>query len=757
LLDGNVAIHGFFSRSSPVVKGNVIYSGSYETPAMDWTDKTLRGHLTATRLYDPIDPNATDSLELWNAGEVLDSKAPSARIVYFPDITVTQVSNETIATGDGSAKTFSGTLSSFPVSATTLRITDQSEIFEDKHTDVLEGSLGGSGTINRFTGEFTINFNTAPGNGVPIKASYNRYSATSTPLPFIAGNVTNTMLGLDNTFIYPKGYLHDFDEDADFDEDDGDWLVNWVRGYSDGASIPKEWLLGPIDHSVPAVATPPGYPMWYFGTAISQAERDSFLAFLEAHAARQTVVFVGSRDGMLHAFDGGKFRWGDNSETIDITEKRGYFLWEQMSADSPAYCGVYDPDEDPPQLCPNYGTGEELWAFIPANLIPRLKNNRLKGDDQAYVDASPALADVQIGGSWKTVLLVAEGNGGDTIFCLDVTNPNAPTFMWEFGDPDLFRSRSSPAVAQIGRILVNGSTKWVAFFVSGKTYDPNLYPSIYMIDIADGSVLQRVFLDTEAGGIGGVPSGQPAIIDSDGNGYLDRIYIGTDKGFMYKVNIPDDPDTVKYGLSHCVVNEDFTDDSSNTVTESQRLHPIYASPVVLAENSISSTGEINYKIKIFFGTGDSPYYDEDINTADTTYHFFAYRDEDYKGQCDENMMSLDWFYELPESHRVFASAFASAGNIYFGTATADTEDPCAGGGADSNNEGAIFVLTMDGTEVVPPKTVGNIIASPVVEDEHLYVKSQAVGLQSMGSGQYNNETLMGGLPDITIRYWREMF
>ncbi len=755
-LNGNVAIHGFFSRSSPVVKGNIIYSGSYETPAMDWTDKNLRGHLTATRLYDPIDPNATDSLELWNAGEVLDGKAPSARDIIFPDITVTQVSNETIASGDGSAKTFSGTLSSYPVSATTLRITDQSEVFEDKHTDVLEGSLGGSGTINRFTGEFTINFNTAPGNGVPIKASYNHYSAADTLLAFTTGNVSNTMLGLDNTFIYPKGYLHDFDEDADFDENDGDWLVNWVRGYGDGSSIPKEWLLGPIDHSVPAVATPPGYPMWYFGTAILHSERDSFRQFLEDNAARQTVVYIGSRDGMLHAFDGGKFRWGDNPETIDITENRGYFLWEEMSADSPAYCGDYDPDASPAQLCPNYGTGEELWAFIPANLIPRLKNNRLKGDDQAYVDASPALADVQIDGSWKTVLLVAEGNGGDTIFCLDVTNPTAPTFMWEFGDPDLFRSRSSPAVAQIGRILVNGSAKWVAFFVSGKTYDPNLYPSIYMIDIADGSVLQRIFLNEDAAGIGGVPSGQPAIIDSDGNGYLDRLYIGTDKGFMYKVNLPDDPDTVKYGVNHCVVNEDFTDDSSNTVSESQRMHPIYASPVVLADNSISSTGEINYNIKIFFGTGDSPYYDENINTADTTYHFFAYRDENYKGQCNEDTLSLDWFYELPESHRVFASAFASAGNIYFGTATADTEDPCEGGGGDAENEGAIFVLSLDGTEVFQ-KTVGNVIASPLVEDEHLYVKSQAVGLQSMGSGVYNNETLMGGLPDISIRYWRELF
>ena len=58
----------------------------------------------------------------------------------------------------------------------------------------------------------------------------------------------------------------------------------------------------------------------------------------------------------------------------------------------------------------SYGTGEELWAFIPASLVPRLKNNVLQGDDQAYVDASPALADVYTEGAWRTVLLSAQGH-----------------------------------------------------------------------------------------------------------------------------------------------------------------------------------------------------------------------------------------------------------------------------------------------------------------------------------------------------------
>ena len=492
-LDASAATQGFFSRSSPVVVANMLYSGNYETPADNWQDKVIRGHLVATQVYDPHTPDDTATATIWDAGQVLNQKSPADRNIKFPNITVTPVSNEHLDRGDGTQKTFSGTLENQSLLATSISITDQTEIFSDKHTDILEGDLGGTGTINRFTGEYEITFNTPPDNDQPITASYSYYTAQQQLLDFTGGNVTNAMLGLDNTEIIPEGLIYDFNEDGQISNDDGNWLVNWVRGFRDGNNRAKEWLLGAIDHSVPAGATPPGRPAWLLGSAITDAERESYEAYQASKAARQTVIYVGARDGMLHAFDAGKFRHGNNEDTT-LKENRGYFQWEDKSEDCPEYCG-----SDCSQ-CPDYGTGEELWAFIPANLIPRLKNNLRKADDQAYVDASPALADVFINSQWKTVLLSAEGNGGDTVFCLDVTDPYNPNFLWEFADPDLFRSRSSPSVAQIGRIVDDGTTKWVAFFVSGKTYDASLYPSIYMIDIADGSVVRRIFLDSDSGG-----------------------------------------------------------------------------------------------------------------------------------------------------------------------------------------------------------------------------------------------------------------
>ena len=794
-LKADTASHGFFARSSPVVQTNVIYAGTYETPsaAFPADERLNRGHLTANLLYVPEDPSQTlvdntataaiDETLAWDAGEVLKARNPDTRVIKFPDVSVTAEPDAILTDGagdpiegDGVTRTFSGTFLHYPVVATTVRIhdSDNDESFTDEFTDDLKGSLTGTGTINRFTGEWTVTFTNAPGAGKQIMASYSHYTASSLLKEFNNANVTTDILALNNQMVNTR-YIHDFNGDNNFGESDADWLVQWTRGYKQpNTSTQKAWKLGPIDHSTPALLVPPGFPLWYFGSQVTKAERNKYKEFQDAYDERDSVLFVGSRDGMLHAFDAGKYRYGDNPETAGIEENRGYFLWEPKPSPAPDYCTSYAGN------CPNYGTGEELWAFIPANLLPRLKNNLLKADDQSFVDASPALSDVYIDYSpkdgqadtWRTVLLSAEGNGGDTVFCLDVTDPLNPTFMWEFAAPELFRSRSSPAVAQIGRIRDPNGTdavKWVAFFVTGKVENSTLFPSIYMIDIADGSVLRKVVLDdpfdidgsgTIEGaeidyGRGGVPSGQPAIVDSDENGYIDRLYVATDKGLMYKVNIPDDPkNPAPWDISHCVLNIDFTDDDNNTIQSDQRLHPIYASPAIVVDNEITTGGDIAYKVMVFFGTGDNPYYDENINTATTRYHFFAYVDTNEKGESDPAKHNLDWFIELPAGNRIFASAFAAAGQIYFGTSTAETEDPCEGHLTPEGNEGRIYAVTLEGV-VLLNKVVGDIRTSPLVEDEHLYFRTPT-GLQSLGSGIYNNEVQAAGEPTINIRAWREI-
>ena len=759
-LTGTVATNGFFSRASPSVQTNMLYSGSYETPAISWTDKTvLHGHLDATRLYDPADPTLAPQTPVakWDAGTELNAMSPANRKIYYPSITMHIVTNEEIGRGDTIPiplnKHFTGTIAHRPISATTVKITDQTENFTDSHTDLLTGDFGGVGTINRFTGAFDLTFAKPPGQNVPVMSDYTYYTTSPTLKEFTTANVDNSMLGLDNTKINATIFKYDLNGDLAFTEADGDWLVNWVRGYKDGVSTKKEWLLGPIDHSVPAVQTPPGVPAWYYGSKVTQAERDDFDAFVKTQWERPTMVYVGSRDGMLHAFDGGKFRWGyydshdkfvwgDNPITTNITEYRGYYKWSGATS-----------------ATADYGTGEEKWAFIPANLLSRLKNNAMSGEDQAYVDGSPAISDVYINGGWKTVLLGAEGNGGDTVYCLDVTDPLSPTFLWEYADPDLFRSQSSPAVAVTGRL---SSGQWVAFFVSGKTF-LSKYPSIYVINIANGSLVKRIELDSVALGIEGVPSGQPAAVDSDGDGYIDRVYIGTNKGYLYKVDIPDNLTTGT--ITNCVINTGFTDKFGTVVATNQQYHPIYASPAVIVQNTYDSGGKVSeWKTSVLFGTGDSPYFNDNVNTGTTTYHFFAYVDATPKGTiCPSGTFSLDWVYALPAGERIFASAFAAAKTVYFGTSTAETEDPCEGSGIVGKNLGRLRAMDVNQGASLVVKYVSaklrNIVSPPVVDDNNVIVKrtGDPVRIPPMTLGPHNNPVAMVGLVESAVASWREIF
>lgn len=738
-LDGSVALHSNFSRAAPIVKANILYSGNYETPAADWTDKsTLRGHLFAEMIYDPANPSGTkrcydtdgtteiDCVPVWDAGVRLNLKSPDERTIYFSDNSVTQIDNEAIGEGDGKTLVFEGTLLKKPIVYSTLRITDDVETFTHKRITTLEGSNSGTGTINTETGQFKVTFTKAPTKKKSIKASYKYYIKANRIETFTTDKVSNAMLALDNTNVIGQGFKYDLDGDKTYNESDGDRLVKWVRGYKKDGTTQKEWLLGAIDHSVPALLTPPPYtPFWYFSDEITDEEKAKYDLFakeknddestITINEARSTVIFVGSRSGMLHAFDAGKFNWGDNPDTpLPVKEYRGYFAKN------------------------NYGTGNELWSFIPTNLLARFKNNFLNLEDQAYVDASPAIADVYTGTAWKSILLSAQGNGGDTVFCLDVTDPLHPTFMWEFSDPDLYRSISSPSVAAIGRVRgEDGLSVWAAFFVSGKTYDNTLDPSIYMVDIATGILTQRIFLNAAGdAGKGGTPSGQPALVDSDDNGFIDRAYIGTDKGYLYKINIPDiKGTTTPQTITHCVLNDP---------TNAKYFKPIYGTPALINKTTphVGTDGklEYNYDIRIFFGTGDSPYLDENIDNATTEYYFLAYTDNDNKGTCI-TIEEPSWSLKLDAGERVWASAFASAGQIYFGTSTSETEDPCAGYSSTTNNgKGKIYSLNADSGIKNFSNQVGDIISPPVVADEHLYIKTaSSPKVQSYGKGSYNNE------------------
>src|SRR6201999_2766109 len=92
----------------------------------------------------------------------------------------TQVTGENLASGNGTLKTFSGTLafkasnSKANCALVTIKSTDTGgEVFTDDKNGNLKGSAGGTGTINYITGAWSVTFVTVPWNtSNNIQATY---------------------------------------------------------------------------------------------------------------------------------------------------------------------------------------------------------------------------------------------------------------------------------------------------------------------------------------------------------------------------------------------------------------------------------------------------------------------------------------------------------------------------------------------------------------------------------------------------------
>jgi hypothetical protein len=139
-------------------------------------------------------------------------------------------------------------------------------------------------------------------------------------------------------------------------------LINLVRAQP----------LGAIIGSTPALMDPPSLdppPDDDYGRV------DATGTFAGDHKNRRAMIFFGANDGMIHAVDA--------------------------------------------------RTGYEVWAFIPYNLLPKL---RTLSDGQPveqfdyFVDSSPKVAEVKLNGVWRSLLLIGQGPGGTFYQAFDVTD-----------------------------------------------------------------------------------------------------------------------------------------------------------------------------------------------------------------------------------------------------------------------------------------------------------------------------------------------
>ena len=278
---------------------------------------------------------------------------------------------------------------------------------------------------------------------------------------------------------------------------------------------------------------------WIFGTIINSRP------LVIPYEGLRSVIFVGANDGMLHAFDN--------------------------------------------------ATGEEIWGFIPNELLSRLKDLTNGNSLKYYVDGSPK---AYVTDSQK-IIIFGLGKGGNHYYALDVTSPDNPKLLWKIGPgttgfSELGQTWSTP---QIGKVKYETGEKMVAFIGGG--YDENQSRgvvsdkkgrAVYAIDVMTGTQIWRWDHGKDGNMNFSIPS-DISCVDTNGDGYIDRLYVGDTGERMWRFDINgSDPNAWSGSLLF---------NSSAGLIGGWRK--IFSRPDVTLERG--------YEM-VFFGTGDREHPDE---------------------------------------------------------------------------------------------------------------------------------------------------
>jgi len=325
-------------------------------------------------------------------------------------------------------------------------------------------------------------------------------------------------------------------------------LISYIRG-NDVTGLRSRtingevWKLGDIVHSTPVVVSK---PVENYQTIYSD---ESYQTYYDAFKERETIVYVGANDGMLHAFTS----WQYDASSGEYKKPSGASGTEEV--------------------------GDELWAYIPQALLAHLK--WLASPDYThvyYVDLKPKVFDAKIldddmhyidtdsDPNWGTFLLCGLRMGGKhiwsqgdyddgsgtivsetrdfypTYFCIDITDPRKPRLLWERSYSDLQMSMSIPAIVKV-------KDNWFAVFGSGPSdYDGTSSKKghVFVVDLKTGNPYKSgtndwLFETSENKAF----MNSPVSFDMGLNYNVDAVYFGETylqesnwKGKIYKVTVP---------------------------------------------------------------------------------------------------------------------------------------------------------------------------------------------------------------------------
>lgn len=287
--------------------------------------------------------------------------------------------------------------------------------------------------------------------------------------------------------------------------------------------------------------------------------------FISDNLNRKPVLYAGANDGMLHGFD------VSNGKEL-FAYVPGYFLQTDAGKNAARIASLTNP----------------LYSH------------------NFFVDATPMVGDVEIGGTWKTLLVGGYGAGGQGFYALDITNPTAlseaqaaTVSKWEIassdstGDDalaDIGYTYNQPTISpisgqflQFGLVPTGESTHRWAIIVGNGFGSATGKAALLFIDPATGGIFNEIVVDSSIARNG---LATPFPVDTDQDGLIDTIWAGDLNGTMWRV---------RWDMTACNTDASQCQWVTTALFRAGATQPITSAPAV-APHCVSG-------YNVVFGTG----------------------------------------------------------------------------------------------------------------------------------------------------------
>jgi len=522
-----------------------------------------------------------------------------------------------------------------------------------------------------------------------------------------------------------------------------------ILNFFSGSGNPDKWNLGDVYNSNLAIL---GTPSSTFYDILDK--NNAFTTYRTAHerttSAGTRIILAGANDGQLHAF-----------KTL---------------------------------------LGTEAWSFMPPNSLPNLYKIAHSSDPSTqshtfFVDGPITTGDAWLcSGScdyqhksnldWKSLIIFGLGKGNSThlwsnmvkcdgasgfsqtydatnypyycgYYALNAENPSVgiDSLRWTIGTDSSMAYMGEPwSRMSTGRVRIGSGTgyteKWVGFIGGG--YNANVCTAddcdtrgkgVFAIDLNDGSVIKSFTGMTYS-----FPAA-PVAVDTDFDGFNDRVYIGDLGGNIWRMKLCAKRDASSCEAGSWTMTKFFDGEGSAA--------PIYTKPSVAKDSSGN--------IWVYWGTGNA----QKPTDASLGGRFYGVKDGGgtytsgsllavsvgssslYDGSTQGWAVTLSGTGE-----KVLGDSSVADGYVYFTTFTPVGTDLCSQAGTSKLYQvgfvsGGTTVTTLSGT---------GIASSPVVsqgpEGTSIYCAISGAGTESGSITKVGKTT--EGAKKATIRYWRDL-